>query len=61
MQRSHPYVLVWEPPAAAHGKPEAAKRPHDPVLLTVVGSQHHWSVHFLEMDSLCNIVRESFV
>ena len=39
--------------AAAHGK--AAKGPHSPQLLTGVGSQHLWSVHFSGMGSLCDM------
>ena len=53
MQVALPYVLAVRPPAAAHGK--AAKGPHSPQLLTSVGSQHLWSVHFSGMGSLCDM------
>jgi hypothetical protein len=53
MQAALPYVLAVRPPAAAHGK--AAKGPHSPQLLTGVGSQHLWSVHFSGMGSLCDM------
>ena len=53
MQAALPYVLAVRPPAAAHGK--AAKGPHSPQLLTGVGSEHLWSVHFSGMGSLCDM------
>ena len=53
MQAALPYVLAVRPPAAAHGK--GAKGPHSPQLLTSVGSQHLWSVHFSGMGSLCDM------
>ena len=53
MHAALPYVLAVRPPAAAHGK--VAKGPHSPQLLTGVGSQQLWSVHFSGMGSLCDM------